>query len=96
MKEDIYFFDNFIKNYDKNDKEIAYKIRHTYKVTNFSQNIAMFLNLDKEQIKMAYLCALFHDLGRFPQWKKYHTFKDEHSFDHGDKSYEILKKNGYS
>ena len=95
MKKEIQFFENFVNQYDKDCKEIAYKIRHTYKVTNYAQNIAMFLNLSSEQIKTAYLCALFHDLGRFPQWDEYQTFIDKDSFDHGDKSYEILKENGF-
>jgi len=94
MKKEIKFFDNFISQYDKSCKEIAYKIRHTYKVTNIAQNLALFLNLDDELTKKVYLSALFHDLGRFPQWEEYQTFIDSKSFDHGDKSCEILKNNG--
>ena len=61
----------------------------------YSEEIAKSLNLNDNEIIRAKICALFHDLGRFPQFAEYNTFIDHESFDHGDKSEEILKEHNY-
>ncbi len=37
------------------------------------------------------LAALYHDLARFEQFRKFHTFLDSRSFDHGSRSAEMLE-----
>ena len=95
MKKEIEFFENFVKSYDLNIEELQLKLLHTYRVVNYSKNIANFLQLNKKQVDTAICSALFHDLGRFPQFSEYKTFSDSKSYDHGDKSYKILKENNY-
>lgn len=43
-------------------------------------------------LKSAQLCGLFHDIGRFEQYRKYQTYSDIHSTDHGDLGVSILKE----
>ncbi|OQA80228.1 MAG: hypothetical protein BWY31_04060 [Lentisphaerae bacterium ADurb.Bin242] len=43
-----------------------------------------------EQYFPAWLCALFHDVSRFEQYRDYRTFRDDKSFDHGKRSAEIF------
>ena len=95
MDDEKKFFDSFVKKYNLNIKELSQKVNHTYRVANFSKEIAIDLNLNENEINNAYISGLFHDLGRFPQFSEFKTFRDEKSFDHGDKSYEILKKYNY-
>jgi HD superfamily phosphohydrolase YqeK len=41
---------------------------------------------------LAEVAALCHDLGRFPQFRDYHTFKDSESLNHAHLSAQILKQ----
>lgn len=41
---------------------------------------------------LAEVAALCHDLGRFPQFRDYHTFKDSESLNHAHLSAQVLKQ----
>ena len=60
-----------------------------------SNKIAEHLNLSNEEIQVATLIGLLHDIGRFEQFTRYATFRDRESVDHGDLGVEILKKDSY-
>ena len=70
-------FKEYLKGYDVQDEKVALKIRHTYEVVNKSEYIAEGLKLDKENIELAKIIALLHDLGRFEQIKKFKEFNDK-------------------
>ena len=89
------FFWEFVNHYDTKDESILRKIIHSYEVANHAFKIACYLELDAEQRLFAYVCGLFHDLGRFDQWKTYHTFNDKESVDHGDTGMEIFNSYDY-
>lgn len=89
MKEYLKLFNNYIKTFNYKDKMILRKFHHTYRVMDFCKQIALSVN---EDIKTAQLCGLFHDIGRFEQYKKYQTYSDIHSVDHGDLGVLILKE----
>lgn len=38
------------------------------------------------------IAALVHDIGRFPQFEQYGTYRDDHSMDHGDLGSEMLAR----
>ena len=42
------------------------------------------------RLLLARVAALCHDLGRFPQFRDFHTFKDSHSLNHAHLSAQIL------
>ena len=90
MNKEVKLFEDFINDYDMNNPKIKLKYDHTFRVVENAKEIAKSLNLDDKEKNRALVCALFHDLGRFPQVTEYDTFIDELSFDHGDKSYELL------
>ena len=96
MNKEVEIFENFIKNFDMNIPDLKRKYDHTYRVVDYAEDIAKSLNLDENEVTRAKVCALFHDLGRFPQFSEYKTFIDSDSFDHGDKSEEILKEINYN
>ncbi len=58
------------------------KLDHSYDVYENSQEICRSLNLDNQFAETIQIAALFHDTGRFPQYKKYGTFKDSDSCNH--------------
>jgi len=64
-------------------KNILLKEQHTFNVCRNITEISKSLNLIEEEINLAESVALFHDIGRFPQLKKYKTFRDSISVNHG-------------
>ena len=88
-------FNNYVKNYDLNNENINLKFHHSHRVKQIAEEIAKSLNLSEEEIKLAKLIGLLHDIARFEQYTRYHTFSDLKSIDHGDYGIEILKQNNY-
>lgn len=86
-------FKEYLKQYDETDDKIALKIRHTYNVLNTSEYIAKELKLDKENIDLAKLIALLHDIGRFEQLKKFDSYNDTDEMDHAEYGIKILFQN---
>jgi len=87
--------DEFIKyteNYDLEVERIKGKQTHSLRVMKISKQIAENLELSQEQIEVATLIGLLHDVARFEQFTQYGTYEDLESFDHGDFGAEILKK----
>ncbi len=86
-------FNKYIKeNYDFKIDKIKYKFEHTHRVVEYSEYIARELNLDEENVFIAKVIALFHDLGRFEQIVKYNSFEDYKTMDHGKYAADILFK----
>lgn len=88
-------FDNYTKKYDMEDEAINRKYYHTYRVMDISGEIAKSLNLSEKDVELAKLIGLLHDIARFEQYKKFQTFSDLKSIDHGDFGVEILKQNSF-
>ena len=86
-------FKIYTKQFDTKDKNIDRKIYHSIRVMEVSKDIATRLNLTQEQIEIASIIGLLHDIGRFDQYKIHQTYGDLESFDHGDYGVEILKNN---
>jgi hypothetical protein len=59
------------------------KIEHTQNVCLNIIEIVRDLSLDNGKVMLAESVALFHDLGRFPQYARYKTFRDADSVNHG-------------
>ena len=91
MKEIIKVFNEYVKKFDLKEKSLIRKFHHSYRVMEFSMKIAESLNLNEEDVKLASIVGLLHDIGRFEQWTKYKTFSDQKSIDHGTLACEILK-----
>ena len=96
MDNEIKFFEEYVKQFDKNNEKVDHKYNHTYRVVGYAKDIAKSLNLSNEEFNRASVAALFHDIGRFDQVTMYDTYLDRKSFDHGDRGYEILKENNYN
>ena len=88
-------FDRYVNNYDMSQYRIESKYKHSYRVMEICGEIATRLGLPEEEIELAKLIGLLHDIGRFDQWAQYGTYNDFKSFNHGEKGAEILKNNDY-
>lgn len=88
-------FDEFIRKYDMENPEIKRKYYHSLRVSNLCKEIAKSLNLEEEDQNIAQLIGLLHDIGRFNQVTKFHTYNDKISLNHGIEGYNILKENHY-
>lgn len=88
-------FNLYTQNYNFNIPEIELKYNHSFRVMNICENIAKSLELNEEKTNLAKLVGLLHDIARFEQFTKYHTFSDSNSVDHGDLGAEILKNNNF-
>ena len=87
-------FKEYVKNYDPEDKQVKLKIYHIERVTNLARKMAEKLNLSEEDIQLAELIGLLHDIGRFEQIRLYHTFVDRKSVNHGELGAKILFEDG--
>ena len=68
---------------ESDNRNLRLKAEHTQNVCANIKEIAESLPLPPEKIILAETIALFHDIGRFPQYKKYKTFQDGKSVNHG-------------
>lgn len=85
-------FIKYTEKYDLNNEHIKGKQQHSLRVMEISKEIAESLELSQEEIQLATLIGLLHDIARFEQYTRYNTFRDIQSIDHGDLGAEILKK----
>lgn len=83
-------FQEYLENYDLTDGKVKLKIRHTYEVVKKSEYISKGLGLDNENIELAKLIGLLHDIGRFEQKKQMQNFLDNKRFDHADYGVKLL------
>lgn len=88
-------FKRYIKNYDETNGRTTLKIEHIMRTAEMSRQIAEDLKLKQEDIKLATLIGLLHDIGRFEQIKRYDTFSDSKSINHGELGVEILFSNDF-
>ena len=88
-------FKKYVEKYDATNPRIALKIAHTYRVTEASKKIAEELKLSEEQINLAELIGLLHDIGRFEQLKRYDTFNDRESINHAEFGASLLEENNF-
>lgn len=81
-------FKDFLEEYkDKSDLGFELKIVHTYHVAENAKKIAKELNLSKEDIDLAELIGILHDIGRFEELKitkELNSVKFDHAV-HGSK-----------
>lgn len=76
--------------YDISDEKIKLKIDHTYRVAELCERIAKSENMEKEDVELAWLMGMLHDVGRFEQLREYGTFVDAQSVDHAALGADIL------
>jgi hypothetical protein len=80
------WFSRFVQEHaagnEQDQQNILLKETHTGGVCANALQIAKGLGLDETATALAEAVALFHDVGRFPQYVRYRTFEDSRSVNH--------------
>lgn len=81
------WFTEFVRGFYTADDDylnanIHLKECHTHRVCNEMRQLAAELGMDDSDKRIAEAVALLHDVGRFPQFQKYRTYKDATSVNH--------------
>lgn len=91
-----HWFNSYVKNFYGEDKTVNQNIElkeiHTLKVSQHAVNIAKSLDLSEKEVNISEIIGLFHDIGRFEQFKKYKTFKDSLSENHALLGIKVLQQ----
>ena len=84
MLEDA--FEKYVSNYDLDNRDIKLKHNHSYRVMMLQEKYAKLLGFSEEDVELARVIGLLHDIGRFEQLRVYNTYDDGKSIDHADYS----------
>ncbi len=88
------WFDEYVKRFSSSNETIQQnfdiKFSHTKNVCDNINFLSIQLNLSEKDLFISQTAALFHDIGRFEQFKRYQTFADKLSIDHAQLGVEIL------
>jgi len=90
------WFRKYVKGFYSEDPKIQENIRlkeeHTLRVCKEILQLGKALNLNKNSLRLAETIALFHDIGRFEQFKTYGTFNDRVSENHATLGLKVLEE----
>lgn len=99
LKTLINRFETFTKPYQncsvKKPENIKLKYVHTFNVLENCIQLIKHSTLSEETSQCALAACLFHDSGRFPQYKKYETFNDSESVNHAKLGVGIISRNNF-
>ncbi len=87
-------FEEYVSNFDLNDRGINRKLYHSKRVSIITTKIASELNWKFHDVFLAKQIGLLHDIGRFEEWVQFKKY-GQNKFDHGDYGVKILKKNNF-
>jgi len=92
------WFSRFVQDHAEQNlqdqRNIVVKEEHTRRVCENSRMIAAGLGMDAHAAALAETVALFHDVGRFPQYQRYRTFQDGCSVNHAILGAKVLLEHG--
>ncbi|HUI46502.1 MAG TPA: HD domain-containing protein [Nitrospirota bacterium] len=74
----------------EDQQNITVKQLHTHEVCKNALRIGRALRLNEEDLLLAEAVALLHDVGRFPQYRRYKTFDDSISVNHATLGAQVL------
>ena len=93
----IVWFDRFVEPFLDTDAEanrnIQLKIEHTKKVCAAMELLCAGEALSDGETRIAAAVALLHDVGRFPQYQRWRTFRDSDSDNHARLAVDIIREN---
>lgn len=83
------------------DGPVRLKVEHSFRVLEHVQVLVETEGLDVRADgdatvgRAAMLAGLYHDCGRFPQFRQYRTFQDAQSVDHARLGVEVIREQGF-
>ena len=94
FRENAKTFLTFASGFDLGDPKIDLKLHHTFHVVDACFYLARALKLSDEETYIACLIGLLHDIGRFEQLTRFHSF-DDSLLPHAKLSVEFLFPQGH-
>ena len=92
------WFMNYVHSFNCDDPEIQQNIDlkkdHTIRVCEEILYLGTSLGLKNDELNLAAIIALMHDIGRFEQYARYKTFVDKNSENHAELGIVTLEKSG--
>ncbi len=90
------WFVDYVQRFDlgieKWQQNITLKVQHSKRVSAEICYIGECLQLDEDEVRLAEIIGLFHDIGRFEQYARYKTFVDSKSVNHAELGVKILEE----
>ena len=90
------WFESYVQTFNDIDAEgfrnILLKVEHTRKVCRIMALLATGESLTAQEARLADAIALLHDVGRFPQFRRWRTFRDSDSDNHARLGIEVLRE----
>ena len=90
-KKFIAYAKSYLTGCEEFDRNIWLKLAHTQRVLSFAQVVSAQEHYSGYDEKTTLFSALFHDVSRFEQFKRYQSYRDSADFDHGNESELILR-----
>jgi hypothetical protein len=91
----ISWFDRYVEPFldidTEGEKNIRLKIKHTRKVCEAMAQLSSGENLSENESHIASAVALLHDVGRFPQYRRWRTFRDSESDNHARLAIDVIR-----
>ena len=69
-------FKSYVADFDTVDEGILLKFTHSLRVSAWCERLAKALHLSQDDVDLAWLIGVLHDIGRFEQLREYHTCID--------------------
>ena len=79
---------------DDDRRNYLLKEVHTHRVRDAAVAIATELGCNSTDLLLAEAIGLLHDVGRFPQYREYRTFKDADSVNHAARGVRVIAEEG--
>ncbi len=90
------WFDRYVEPFLVTDEEgaknIRLKIEHTRKVCEAMEQLSSGEKLSENDAHIASTVALLHDVGRFPQYRRWRTFRDSESDNHARMAIDVIRE----
>lgn len=84
----------FYSDSEADNRNYSLKQIHTHNVRDNMNLLTESLGLEPRERTLAETIALFHDVGRFEQYRRYSTFRDDISTNHAILGVRVLHENG--
>lgn len=91
-KNFIIYADSFLSGIEENDLMIKLKRDHCLEVAAVALELMQSVSNDKNDLLLAEISGLYHDIGRFVQYRKYRTFSDAQSENHSVLALNVIKE----
>ena len=88
-------FTRYVQGFDQKEEGVRLKYAHSLRVSGLCEQIARSLDLSQDDVDLAWLIGVLHDIGRFEQLREYHTFVDYRSMDHAKYGAHYLFADGH-